>query len=350
MLELLVFLPFLVPVIVANLSERHRLTPDTTADPPDTRRHASRGAAPNRLVDTSLRVLPYALLAAINISLLGVAALALLSALAQKFVPGAVEATAMELNWATLALASLLTGILAFVPMIAGVRRRLARIVPIDPESPVHMTALVLAVYEIGLSLAQMAFIGGLENLAGAGLELTVWDVLLSGLPLLIFGLLGVGLWIRRGVRATAERLGLSRPTWKQLLAAVAITALLLGLDLAVNTLWAEVDPFGYELMDQVMNSLFGGLGTVVGAVVLGLSAGISEEILFRGAVQPRLGLVLAAVLFTIGHVQYSLTPATLEILVIGLVLGLVRKRSNTTVCIVIHALYNMTGSLLSAW
>ena len=339
MLELLVFLPFLVPVVVANLSERHRHTPYTTADPGTT-----------RLVDNGLRVLPYILLAALNVSLLGVAALALLNALAQQLMPGVMEETAMELNWGAVAVASLLTGILAFVPLIAGVRRWLARVLPIDPESPVHMTALVLAVYMIGLSLAQTALIGSLENLAGAGLELTAWDVLLSGLPLLIFGLLGVGIWIRRGVGATAERLGLLRPTWKQLLAALVVTALLLGLDLVVNLLWAEVDPFGYELMDRVMRSLFGGLGTVVGAIVLGLSAGISEEILFRGAVQPRLGLVLAAVLFTIGHLQYSLTPATLEVLIIGLILGLVRKRSNTTVCIIIHALYNMTGALLGAW
>jgi len=339
MLELLVFLPFLVPVVVANLSERHRHTPYTTDNP-----------GTNRLVDNGLRVLPHVLLAALNVSLLGVAALALLNALAQQLMPGLMEETSMELNWGAVAVASLLTGILAFLPLIAGVRRGLARALPIDPESPVHMTALVLAVYMIGLSLAQMALIGDLENLASVGLELTAWDVLLSGLPLLIFGLVGVGLWIRRGFGATAERLGLLRPTWKQLLAALGVTALLLGLDLVVNLLWAEVDPFGYELMDRVMRSLFGGLGTVVGAIVLGLSAGISEEILFRGAVQPRLGIVLAAVLFTIGHLQYSLTPATLEVLAIGLILGLVRKRSNTTVCIIIHALYNMTGALLGAW
>jgi len=338
MLELLVFLPFLVPVVVANLSERHRHTPYTAADP-----------GTSRLIDNALRVLPHVLLAAINVGLLGLAGLSLLNALAQQFMP-LMEEPPVQLNWAAVALAGLLTGLLAFVPMIAGVRRLLARALPIDPESLVHMTALVLAVYMIGLSLAQMALIGSLENLAGVGLELTPWDVLLSGLPLLIFGLVGVGFWIRRGAGATAERLGLLRPTWKQLLAALGVTALLLGLDLVVNLLWAEVDPFGYELMNRVMSSLFGGLGTIVGAIVLGLSAGISEEILFRGAVQPRLGLVLAAVLFTIGHLQYSLTPATLEVLAIGLMLGLVRKRSNTTVCIIIHALYNMTGALLGAW
>ncbi len=38
---------------------------------------------------------------------------------------------------------------------------------------------------------------------------------------------------------------------------------------------------------------------------------------------------------------------ATLEIFVIGLVLGLMRNRTNTTVCILIHASYNAVGVLL---
>jgi membrane protease YdiL (CAAX protease family) len=86
---------------------------------------------------------------------------------------------------------------------------------------------------------------------------------------------------------------------------------------------------------------------TVSGAVILGLSAGISEELLFRGAVQPRLGILLASILFTIGHLQYGLTVATLEILVIGLILGLMRKWTHTTICILIHASYNTVGVLL---
>ena len=185
MLELLVFLPFLVPVVVANFSERHRHTPYTTADP-----------GTGRFLDTSLRVLPYVLLAAINLSLLGVAALALLNALVQQFMPAAVEGAAVDLNWGLVAVASLLTGLLAFVPMIAGVRRWLARFLPIDPASPVHMTALVLAAYEIGLSLAQMALIGGLDRLADAGLELTPWDVLLSGRDAVLEAAL---VWMREG-------------------------------------------------------------------------------------------------------------------------------------------------------
>jgi membrane protease YdiL (CAAX protease family) len=209
------------------------------------------------------------------------------------------------------------------------------------------MAALAYAIYQIGLSLGQMALIGSLENLAEAGVSLTIWDVLLSGLPLLVFALAGVGLWIRRNGRQTLERLGLRAVTWRQLLAAAGIVVLLLGLDFAVGQVWQEVNPFGYDVMERVMESLFGGLTTIVGALVLGLSAGISEELLFRGAVQPRLGLFVAALLFGIGHLQYGLTAATAEVFVIGLVLGLVRNRANTTLCIIIHAAYNSVGILL---
>jgi hypothetical protein len=57
---------------------------------------------------------------------------------------------------------------------------------------------------------------------------------------------------------------------------------------------------------------------------------------------------LLATLLFTVGHLQYGLTAATLEIFIIGLVFGLVRKRSHTTICILIHAGYNTIGTLMA--
>jgi len=40
--------------------------------------------------------------------------------------------------------------------------------------------------------------------------------------------------------------------------------------------------------------------------LLLGLSAGIGEEITLRGALQPKLGLALTSLLFAALHVQYS--------------------------------------------
>ncbi|MFN2290067.1 MAG: type II CAAX prenyl endopeptidase Rce1 family protein [Anaerolineae bacterium] len=336
MQELLIFLPFLIPVVVANFSERHRRRPYDVANPQR-----------NPALDSVLRYAPYALLVAINLGLLAIAGFSVLNQLAVQFAPGALQQEAAQVQWIWVAVAAFLTSVAGFLPLFRPVRSWVSRWLKIDPESLMHMTALAFAVYLIGLSLAQMALIGSLENLAQAELELTVRDIILSEVPLLLFALFGVGLFIRRDGEGVADRLGLDRPTWKQLLAGLGIAALLLGFDYVVSLIWQNVDPLGYDVLERVTEGLFGGLETVGGALALGLAAGISEELLFRGAVQPRLGLLLAAILFSIGHLQYGLTVATAEIFVIGLVLGLVRDRSSTTICILIHATYNTVGTLL---
>lgn len=334
--NLWIYLPFLVPVIVADFSERHRHRPYIVGDP-----------RTNALLDLVLRYAPYGLLLVINVGLLGLTGLALLNEMARLLMPESLDPLAAGVQWLGLAVASLFAAVAASPVLIPAVRRGLARWLPIDPHSFVHTTALAFAVYHIGLSLGLMTLIGDLENLITAEMALTVTDVIASGVPWILFALAGVGLLIRRDGRSTVARLGLFRPTWKQLLAAVGITVLLLAFDFGANLAWEWVDPEGLDLMDRVTENIFGNLATVGGAIALGLSAGISEELLFRGAVQPRLGLLLTSVLFTIGHLQYGLTIATLEILIIGIVLGVVRNRTNTTICIVIHAGYNTVGTLL---
>jgi membrane protease YdiL (CAAX protease family) len=320
--NLIFYLPFFIPVVVAQFAERERWAKYVT----------------------------YGLLIVINLGLLGIVALALLNEFAKNYVPSLMQPQGLTIDWLGVATACLGTAILAFLPLIPIVRRWTARLLPIDPDSVVHMTALTFAVYQIGLSLAQMALIGSLENLTEADLALTIWDIVLTGIPLTLFALVGIGMFIRRDWRDTLERLGLRRPTWKQLILVVGVTALFLVLDILVNAAWQQIDPSSYDLLDRVTNNLFGGLATVGGAFVLGISAGISEELLFRGAVQPRLGLLLATVLFAIGHLQYGLSIATLEILFIGLVLGLLRNWTSTTICILVHACYNTLTVLLGMW
>jgi uncharacterized protein len=319
LLSLLLFVPFLTLVVIANLAEQRPWARYTT----------------------------YVALILTDLALLGFALLSAVTALMTGLSPEEMPALGLSPNWVAVAAVCTVTALLAALPLLPAVRRSVARILPVDPASIVHMTALAFAVYEVGLSLAQMALIGDVANLAETGMTLGIWDVLLSGLPLLLFALLGVGLFVRRSGGQILGRLGLRRPNWKQLLLAAALVAALLAFDYGVNWAWERLDPAGYEALTSVTDQLFGGLMTVAGAIVLGLSAGISEEILFRGALQPRLGLLLSAALFAIGHLQYGLTVATLEVFVIGLVLGLVRNRTNTTTAILVHAGYNAAGVLL---
>ncbi len=312
--NLWIYLPFLAPVVVAQFGERQRWA----------------------------RYVTYGLLISINLGLLAFVVLALLNQLAKNVAPQTLNPVAMRANWTAVAIACLLTSMVAFVPLIPHVRQWLARRLPIDASSMVHMTALTFAIYQIGLNLGQMALIGDLENLIADDLVLTIWDVILSGVPMVLFALVGVGLFIRRDAGNALDRLGLHRPTWKHLVLAVGAIVLLTGINYGINLIWEALDPDSYNLLNEVTEHLFGNLTTIAGGVVLGLSAGISEELLFRGAVQPRLGILLATVLFAVGHLQYGLTVAMLQIFAIGLILGLVRKWTNTTTSIIIHAGYNM--------
>jgi membrane protease YdiL (CAAX protease family) len=86
------------------------------------------------------------------------------------------------------------------------------------------------------------------------------------------------------------------------------------------------------------------GLGAILrlpAAFWLALTAALSEEILFRGALQPVFGLPLTSVYFALVHMQYALTPAAVIIFVVALGLGWLRQRQSTSSAIIAHFVYN---------
>jgi membrane protease YdiL (CAAX protease family) len=64
--------------------------------------------------------------------------------------------------------------------------------------------------------------------------------------------------------------------------------------------------------------------------------------VLFRGALQPRIGIIATALLFASIHSEYGLSFDTLSVFVIALGLGLIRKYTNTTASMACHILYNL--------
>jgi membrane protease YdiL (CAAX protease family) len=164
----------------------------------------------------------------------------------------------------------------------------------------------------------------------------------LVGLTLLALG--GVGFLVRRDLRATVERLGLRVPRPSHLLVVVAGVAALYLLNLGVEAVQRVFFP-GLWMQDQRVNHMLaGGLG-LGGGVLLGVSAGVGEELAMRGALQPRLGLVFTAVVFAALHVHYSWIGMG-TILVLGVVLGMIRERTSTTVAILVHTLYDIVAVL----
>lgn len=333
---LLLMIPFLLPILLANIGERER----------------------------SVRLFAYIYLALLNgiVALVGFFSLAAGIVLFNESVlnqlveqnPGLnVE----QLRHARLDLAGVLLfffAVVAIVVLLPQIRRMLANILPIDAGSAVHATALSMTASAFGLNLFQMIALSPLVFAAAASeqisgqLQQSYLDVLVFPLlTLVVAALLGVGLYIRRDQQQALERLGLTLPAPRQIGSAIGTTVGLLALSILTNVVWQAVDPKSLNEVGGVLKALTGGLTGIPGALAIGLSAAIGEETFFRGAYQPRMGLPLAALLFASFHVQYGVTPATLLVLVIGVVLGVLRQRTNLTVCILVHFLFNFVSVLL---
>jgi uncharacterized protein len=231
------------------------------------------------------------------------------------------------------------TALIAAVLMAKPVRERISRVLPIDPDNPVHALALVLTVLLFGVLVTSTAFIP--TSVANQP-PLTVGDLIAQELPLLIIAVAGVGLFIRRNLAGTATRLGLVRPAWWHIVLAVAAAGIFYAFAEAMHTLSLTLTPDVARQVDSTTQHLFGGLNGPVGIAVIALAPGICEEILFRGALQPRIGLIATALLFTAFHAQYGISLDALSVLVIALGLGLIRKYTSTTTSLVSHVTYNL--------
>ncbi|MFN8485136.1 MAG: CPBP family intramembrane glutamic endopeptidase [Anaerolineae bacterium] len=289
-------------------------------------------------------------------------ALAGMLSLVTPFAAGLAEPTAATPVTAYLiafitAIVLLLTAIGVVLPMIPQVRGALAHVIPVRRDSIVDGVALSLAVALVGFSLASLPSAGNLGN-ASAGSDtaalmenaVTLPIIWLQGIMFAVYGFVGVGLWVRRPFRAAMERLGLGPLTPRYFAIAIGVFLALFLLDTVINLGWRALAPQAFEEFGRLTESLFGPFTSLPGAITLGISAGIGEEILFRGAAQPRLGLWLTSFLFAIAHVQYGLTPALIELFLVGLVLGYTRQRTNTTTTIVIHTLFNASTVLLALY
>ncbi len=235
----------------------------------------------------------------------------------------------------------LVTGLVAATLIAEPVREQLARILPIDPRSAVHGTALVLSASLVGSQLASQLATDVLSQQATSGPALAPIDLVVQELPFLLASVLGVGLFMRRGTAATLTRLGLVRPTAWQILLGLGAAGLFFAFGNGMDALAHLVTPGTAQKVEVANQRLFGQLGDPVGIATIALSAGICEEALFRGAMQPRLGVLWSALVFTAVHAQYGLSLVAAAVLVLAVGLGLLRRLTNTTTSTICHVVYN---------
>jgi membrane protease YdiL (CAAX protease family) len=235
----------------------------------------------------------------------------------------------------------------SLVAVIQPVRQVLAKIMPLDPASPVHTLALVFSGYLVGQSALTLSQ-GGLDGLAQNVAPTSVAFFVLSELLFVVIAIFGVGLLIRRNGHEVNQRLGLTRPKPIHLVWGIGLILILVFLQAMAGAIWALLFQDQAELLNDVNALLLTNIDTVWEWLILAIAAGVGEELLFRGALQPVFGLGFTAVLFGIVHVQYGFTPILLFVIFLAIVLGLVRRYFSNTMAIFIHAGYNFVLGLLA--
>jgi membrane protease YdiL (CAAX protease family) len=164
-------------------------------------------------------------------------------------------------------------------------------------------------------------------------------------------GILAVGYPLHRTLPEALRRVGFVAPrAWQVLFGlgfAVVLVAVMVNVDHLIGFVWQRqgwptTDEREFEqLMKFAINPL--------GAVVIGVTAGIGEELFARGVLQPRLGILLSNLFFTALHALQYNWDALVSVFLIGLVLGVVRKRTNTTTSAIVHGTYDFLLVLASA-
>jgi hypothetical protein len=177
-----------------------------------------------------------------------------------------------------------------------------------------------------------------------------------NGLGLILLSFCGIGIYVSRAPKEALLRLGWVKPTWPQ----VGVGALLILFSLVYDALWSLYthNLTGQDLASKLSDynagtfSAPGGFApSVVLALATALCAGIGEETLIRGALQPVLGILPAAFLHGMLHGQFAHAPIFIvQVSLWSVCIGIVRRYTNTTTTIIGHAGFNFIMTFLFAF
>ena len=266
-------------------------------------------------------------------------------------VPASVYPPGLLAITAGAVLAAGLVGVALCVPTLLKIVGRRPQTFVTDP--PVLLALWLFAMVLLTNNLIGILGFDQLEEIGafslGTGGMLPVGLLLASQLPFVVVAVLGVGAGVRRGARETLARLGYGR-LGRAGIGVVAVFVLAaFAVSLGADLLFRELQPGLYREVGEISGTLFDprgmGLATaVLFALLIGIGAGLGEETLFRGAVQPVLGIIPTSILFASLHVQYGPSLLLGYIFVLSLGLGYLRRRFNTTASFLAHAGYNFVS------
>src|SRR5262249_2053489 len=144
-------------------------------------------------------------------------------------------------------------------------------------------------------------------------------------------------------MREALQRLGLQRPTWRQVTAGLGLAGGLVvargGISPGVDWLWGArgwPENAAKKFYKQVAYFL-----SPPSANFVGVTGGLGEELAVRGVLQPRIGIWLSNLFFTGLHAFQYHWDGLVIVFALGLVLGLIRKKTNTTTSAIVHGTYD---------
>ena len=221
-----------------------------------------------------------------------------------------------------------------------------------DPPIFLALWLFVLVLANNAVSFLVFTQSSNVSSLFSSG-RLSVASVATSQLPFVAVGLAGVGLGVRRNFRQSLSRLGYGRIKAKHLIAIVLFIAVAFAVSASANVLFQNLQPDLARRVGTLSNNLFSPKGlspvsAVFFALLIGFGAALGEETIFRGALQPVLGIVPTSILFASMHIQYGPSVLLVFIFLLAVGLGLLRKYVNTTASFLAHACYNSLGILLA--
>ncbi len=259
-------------------------------------------------------------------------------------------------TWGAWGLLITLTSGMLFLPRM---RALLALVLPIDANDFAHAYAVAMGVAVVSLSLLSLVPFGEpfiyqipTEEISTQGpisRNVMLLATAVSSFPAV---LLAVGFGKSQNLRRSLTRLGFQALTRNRILMPLVFSALLVGAGIGLGELIEKVWlTLGIPVTDSESFAEFAQLPAhPLGMLLLGISAGVSEEMFVRGVMQPRLGLLFSNLLFTSAHAFQYATDGLLVVLILGFAFGIIRERYGLLPAIATHALYNFILLMLSTF
>jgi membrane protease YdiL (CAAX protease family) len=222
------------------------------------------------------------------------------------------------------------------------------------PGAPISWLAIVLFFESLAINLAPASGQATVTTTVQPSTQPSAENLMLGAVPFLVIGVVSVGPFVRRTARQAAERLGL----WPLRVVPWWVLGIGAGLLLIPVGNWVagllsnltSVQCLAQQL--QVQHAIAGTARTTLEQIGVAASAGVCEETLFRGALQPRVGILLSSTLWASYHLQYTCnglpSASNLYILLLGFAFGALRKAGGLWPAILAHTVYD--GVILLGW